>query len=434
MPRKKLKIAIFHFAFIYSGGGERLVLEEAIRLSELGHEVTCFAPVVNKKNCFPELIEKVKVEKILPRILPKWYPDNILLSILAACVFIPFFFYKFRKYDIYFGANQPGPWISYVLSKINKKPYVIYLAQPTRLVHPRLIDHKVGLKLVDGFTLLGLFTNLSKPFIRYLDGLSIRGAQVVFANGSYMTGVLKEVYGIEPINCPAGANMTKFPISNFSHKGTSFFKASQFSKRFKGSIILNGFRVKKPYVLITNRHFQQKKFEYAIEAMSLLDRKVNIVITGRLTDYTRKLVKQYGKNSYLHFVGLLSEAELERVYEQAAVYVYPAPEEDFGMGIVEAMAHGVPVVAWGNAGPTGIITHGRDGLLARPFDIADYASQIQRLLDDRIFYERISSQAREKIERGFSYRGHVAMLEKYMIKSYCIFFLIIYFVSSFIYS
>ncbi len=423
MSKMRFNIALFHFAFIYSGGGERLVLEEAIRLSELGHGVTCFAPVVNKKNCFPELIEKVKVEKILPRILPKWYPDNILLSILAACIFIPFFFYRFRKYDIYFGANQPGTWISYVLSKINKKPYVIYLAQPTRLVHPRLIDHKVGLKLVDGFTLLGLFTNLSKPFIRYLDGLSIRGAQVVFANGSYMTGVLKEVYGIEPVNCPAGAIIrSKIPPIRRGGKDPANSAGRQRSKmmgmRFEGHITLNGFRIKKPYVLITNRHFQQKKFEYAIEAMPLLNRKVNLVITGRPTDYTRKLIKQYGKNSYLHFVGLLSEAELDLVYEQAAVYVYPAPEEDFGMGIIEAMAHGIPVVAWGNAGPTGIVMHDQDGLLAKPFDVRDVAAQIQRLLDDRIFYERISSQARRRIEQDFTYKDHVRTLEKYMLKSY----------------
>src|SRR5476649_878504 len=113
--KKKLKIAIFHYAFIYSGGGERLVLQEAIHLSRLGYDVTCFALILNKEECFPEIISKVKLRKILPKLLPSWFPDVELVSILAACILIPFFSFKFKEYDLYFGANQPGPWIAYVL-------------------------------------------------------------------------------------------------------------------------------------------------------------------------------------------------------------------------------------------------------------------------------------------------------------------------------
>lgn len=410
MPRKKLNIAIFHFAFIYSGGGERLVLEEAIRLSQLGHSVTCYAPIVNKKKCFPELFEKVKVKKILPKILPSWFVDKELVSILASCLFTPLFFLKFKKHDLYFGANQPGAWIAFLLSKINKKPYVIYLAQPTRLVHPRLIDQKVGLKLSDGFTMLRLFTYLSKPLIRYLDMISIRGAYTVFANGSYMSGLLQEVYGIQPVNCPAGSSgvqSSEFRIQN----------KKIIDNRFKGYILLNGKRIKKPFVLITNRHFPHKKFEYAIDAVSQLKQKVPIIITGDFTDYTKILKKQYAQNKNIYFAGLQNEDQLNNLYSQAALYIYPAPEEDFGMGIVEAMARGVPVVAWGNAGPTGIITHKKDGLLAKPFDILDFSKNMQLLLDNPLIYEQIVVNAYLKISEMFTYEKHISLLQHHMNKA-----------------
>ena len=54
MGETKLRIAIFHLGFFYSGGGEKLVLEEIRGLRALGHEVTCFAPYVDRERCFPD--------------------------------------------------------------------------------------------------------------------------------------------------------------------------------------------------------------------------------------------------------------------------------------------------------------------------------------------------------------------------------------------
>ena len=75
------------------------------------------------------------------------------------------------------------------------------------------------------------------------------------------------------------------------------------------------------------------------------------------------------------FLGAIAEDELQKLYEGAAVYVYPAPEEDFGMGVIESMAEGVPVVAWNQAGPTVTVGPGT-GYLAEPLEVNDYAEGI----------------------------------------------------------
>ena len=56
----KLKIAVFHCGFVYSGGGERIVLEEVLGLRRLGHEVVCFAPTLDRELCFPDFIDQVE--------------------------------------------------------------------------------------------------------------------------------------------------------------------------------------------------------------------------------------------------------------------------------------------------------------------------------------------------------------------------------------
>lgn len=397
-----MKIAIFHLSFLYSGGGERLVLEEAIGLANRGHEVTCFVPVVNKKKCFPELINKVKIKTLAP-VLPKWIIDKEFISIIFACLFTPFYFFKFKNFDFYFGANQPGPWISYILSKINKKPYAIYLAQPTRLIHPRLIDQQVGLRVSDGFTFLNFTRIIFKPLFNYLDAKSIQGTNLIFVNGSYAKGLLEEIYRIKTINCPAGTHkrvITKNDIRN----------------RSKGRLVLNRNKIEKPYIFLSNRHFPQKKFEYAIEAISLINKNLKLVISGKETSYTKHLKRKY-KSKNLKFVGFLSEKQLEEAYKNALIYVYPAPEEDFGMGIIEAMSYGVPVVAWQNGGPTGIIKHKKDGLLARPFSVYDFSENIKKLLNSEKLYESLSRNAIKKTEKVFTYNKHIDIIDR-QIKLY----------------
>ena len=63
-----MKIAVFHLGFFYSGGGEKLILEEIRGLRALGHKVNCYAPYVDREECFPgvpEMVEEVERFKLL---------------------------------------------------------------------------------------------------------------------------------------------------------------------------------------------------------------------------------------------------------------------------------------------------------------------------------------------------------------------------------
>lgn len=403
--KPKLRIAIFHLAFIYSGGGEKLVLEEYKGLKSRGHQVTIFTPVLDRRRCFPDIIDQLEIKTLLPN-LPSLIPQREAFQILLTCVLMPLIACRFKGFDVVLAANQPSLWSAWVVKRLYRVPYVAYLAQPTRFLYPRKIDRETGLI----FAKRGIFSpvtwllKVAKPLVDWADKVSIKGADLVLANGEYIKGVLEKTYGIKVVSCPAGA----YPAT----------RLAEYRKRFGGDLVISGNqRIGKPYILLTNRHFPQKRFEYAISALPSAIKKspaVSLVVTGGETDYTKSLkslVKQLSLEDKAIFLGFVKEKDLEKLYSNAAVYVYTAPEEDFGMGVVEAMARGTPVVAWNAAGPSKIIKSGITGLLAKPCKTADFADKMGRILTNKKFAEKIGRAAWEESKRKFSYRNHIDILE-----------------------
>src|SRR5713226_8262895 len=96
-----MKIAAIHLGFFYAGGGERLVLEEVRGLKQLGHDVECFAPIVVPEACYPDLMQEVPVQGLLPA-PPSWVPARVALWVLLSCVLAPLIALRFRRFDVLF--------------------------------------------------------------------------------------------------------------------------------------------------------------------------------------------------------------------------------------------------------------------------------------------------------------------------------------------
>ncbi|MFV2044814.1 MAG: glycosyltransferase family 4 protein [Anaerolineales bacterium] len=400
-----MKIAIFHLGFFYSGGGEKLILEEMRGLKALGHDVECFAPYVDKDGCFPDSPEMQTIKRLLPQ-PPDWLPMKDPLWVLLSCVMIPFLAPRFRQFDVFFGANQPGPWFAFVLGRILNKPYVIYLAQPLRTLHPREIDLQNGIRIREGDTrFINLMTQAAGWLIDKADRMSVANSSFVMTNGSYVSNWISEVYGVATVNCPAGC----YPVRG---------KDLRYRHRRSGSLRFNGDFIPKPFMLLTNRHSPMKRFEYALWAMKAIGRtnhRISLVITGQETEYTtllKYLVAGLGLEEVIHFVGLVTNENLAMLYGEALLYVYPSPEEDFGMGIVEAMAAGTPVVAWNNGGPTGIVIDRETGFLIEPYDVDSFTDKMALLSSNPALAESIGRKGHARSESHFSYAAHNRKLEE----------------------
>lgn len=119
--------------------------------------------------------------------------------------------------------------------------------------------------------------------------------------------------------------------------------------------------------------------------------------------HLRCLVDGLGSRTKVHFVDLVSEEHLTNLYGQAALYVYTFTDEDIGMGILEAMAHGTPVVAWNHGGPTSTVENGVTGFLATPDDANDFAEKVARLVTDPELAERMGRAGHNRVVQRFSF-------------------------------
>lgn len=83
--------------------------------------------------------------------------------------------------------------------------------------------------------------------------------------------------------------------------------------------------------------------------------------------------------------------------ESGGVFVNPALTEPYGLTLVEAAAHGLPVVATRNGGPGDILAELGHGVLVDPHDTAAIGEAVAGLLFDRRAWEKAADNARERV-------------------------------------
>jgi glycosyltransferase involved in cell wall biosynthesis len=111
------------------------------------------------------------------------------------------------------------------------------------------------------------------------------------------------------------------------------------------------------------------------------------------------------------FHGQASRDQASLWYQKADVFVLPTLSDGFALTQLEAMAHGLPVIATPNCGE--VVTPEKDGLIVLPGDAEALASAILRYLAEPDFLRQNQAAARQKVGQ-FSFRhlaGHLDKLE-----------------------
>lgn len=113
-------------------------------------------------------------------------------------------------------------------------------------------------------------------------------------------------------------------------------------------------------------------------------------------------------------LGFVPHDELERLYARAAVVVLPSHREGLPLCVLEAMAHGRPVVASAVGGIPELVEDGVTGYLVEPGDVAGLRAAIERLLADPALRRRMGRAARERVAERCSWdRVTAATLDAY---------------------
>ena len=167
-----------------------------------------------------------------------------------------------------------------------------------------------------------------------------------------------------------------------------------------GIISRNGLD-KVQFVLAVSSMSPHKNFQAIVNAIKLIDTHTRIVIAGGLNS---RVFSQAGAplpGNVTH-LGYVSDAELRSLYEHAACFVYPSFYEGFGLPPLEAMACGCPVIVAHAASLPEVC--GDAALFCDPYDAADIAEKIERLMGDEALRDSLRRKALARAGQ-FSWAG-----------------------------
>src|SRR6185312_1674268 len=164
-----------------------------------------------------------------------------------------------------------------------------------------------------------------------------------------------------------------------------------------------------PPTLVTVGHLvARKRHADVIEALALLAPahprlRYEIVGDGPERAPLERLVAERGLRDRVDFAGQLPPAAA-RARAAADLFVLPSVDEAFGVAYVEAMAAGVPAIGCQDEdGPAEIAAAG-PGLIPVPARAPRaLAAAIERLLTDDAARAALGRQARETVERAFTW-------------------------------
>jgi glycosyltransferase involved in cell wall biosynthesis len=134
--------------------------------------------------------------------------------------------------------------------------------------------------------------------------------------------------------------------------------------------------------------------------------------SGPAREQLDRAVAERGLSSRVHFSGWLDAGQMESLYRAADAVLFPSTwDEPFGLGGIEAMAHGVPVVAFDVGGVRQWLEDGVGGWRLPRGDQAAFARAVERLIDEPEVAERAGASGRVRVERDFRYEVHTSRLE-----------------------
>ena len=110
-----------------------------------------------------------------------------------------------------------------------------------------------------------------------------------------------------------------------------------------------------------------------------------------------------GIASHVHWAGQVGEGLLHALYARADVFVHTTRYEGSSLVTLEAMAHGLPVVATRAGGIPDKVCDGETGRLVDPGDVDGLARGLSELAQDAALREAMGSRGRKRAVEGFGW-------------------------------
>jgi glycosyltransferase involved in cell wall biosynthesis len=317
-----MKIAIVH-DWIYGGGAEKVV--EAL------HQTYPDAPVYTSF-CTPEWRGRLD-GKVITGYLGRW-PLNRLHKFLPLLQQWWFAGLDMSGYDVVISSSGNGA-ARFVLSDYSGTDMPLHIGYTHSPVHfyYRKYDEYLRNPGFRPYWLTRLGLKVLVGHLRRKDTAAAGKIDIILANSNFIASDIKKYYARESTVVHPPVDIARFA------------KLSR-SKKDPGSPLK---------CVLWSRHVPYKRFDIAVEACNRLGLELSVVGSG---PETARLASMAGPT--VKMLGYVSDAELENIAAVSDVFLYPS-DEDFGIAPVEAMAAGIPVLAYRAGGALDYVVPGVTG-------------------------------------------------------------------------
>jgi len=165
------------------------------------------------------------------------------------------------------------------------------------------------------------------------------------------------------------------------------------------------------HLLCVGRLVPHKGHSVLIEAVSMLPDnifwKCVIVGDGPQLYILNALSAKKGINDRVIIKTNVSDDELWKEYEKASIFILPSiidkGTEGFGIVLLEAMAHSVPVIASNTGGIAEVLDNGSCGVLVEPGNAAAISEAIKKLYGDINLRSALSQKAYNRVRTFYAW-------------------------------
>jgi glycosyltransferase involved in cell wall biosynthesis len=367
-----------------SGGYHKLVIRLAQQLEKKKHEVTIYTIKVDRKNCYPDDINSVKIKdlgtkKLLgnkvnqyKRLARKITPglDAIIIHDPESLRALPFIKTDKNTKIIWMLNNQFSPADVGIGAKV----------EPSEFRHvPKL------LRRPDEADIVRQALSKVTDFVTYDE-------------------------------------FNRKLIEKYLHKPATVVYAGADLHRFKKYAHTRSFNKKGSYTFLSvGVAFPHRRYEDLIKAAGVLTRRglnLKIVIVGRQDlhqEYAQKLkslVEREGADKYIEFKNYVSDGEMIKLYKDSDAFVFINDGFTWGISVFEAVAAKLPVVITSNIGAADLIKDGFSGWVVPPRDPDAVAKAISDIVAHRNRTKKITESAYDELIDFVSWESYAKrMLE-----------------------
>ncbi|NEP52816.1 MAG: glycosyltransferase family 4 protein [Moorea sp. SIO3C2] len=374
------------------GNHGSFVRETILRLQPTGAKFTVFAPAYEA--CKSYILDGVEVYRF--RYCPKRFENLVRDGAPTKLQRQPLNLIPAALYVI-LGSVQLF-WLC-----LRKRPDLLHVHWPfphgvMAMPAAKLLGIPMVLSCHGGELLLAKKFGFVASFLRWF----LPMAKGITANSSFTQGLIHKLYNAPVEIIPYGLTIEAKPAI----------------PRQEGEV---------PKLLFVGRLDERKGVRYLLEALPLIlaqqPVRLRIVGKGILEEELKAQCQELGLESVIDFLGFVTKEELAQEYASCDVFVLPSivdskgDTEGLGIVMIEALAHGKPVVATAVGGIPDVIIPDKTGLLVPERNPHALAKAVLELLANPERAAELGRNGLSDVQSRFSWERITLLWQKVFVKA-----------------